>query len=515
MNTRIAALLLCLAAAAPAAAQERGPYRFLGRKPDLTLYSCGSSASGTRIPNAISITDSVCAVWALAGTAVTRNGIQVDTGDQILFFLGSIYDSRLGNWYQWNGTTWIFVGADPQSPPLVGYYVSTTGSNGNSCMQSQSPTTPKRSIVAGLACLAAGDTLLVRGGTYDESILNTQSVIQVASGTSWANKVRIAAYPGETVWMAPTSSSIFGVIWFVANAKYIEFDGINLDARNAGGIAGAAGLITGAIDPGSTMPDHIRFQNAEIIRATQSNGCVTSNCGETDGIEFGAHEVEGAVGGNEAINVKVHGGNGSLGYGIYLAGPNNLVDHCEIYDTSSAGVHIYNGGGDSADNNIVRNTRIHDLTTSGQQRGWGILISGDHNQIFNNVISGVTLPFISTSAGLYVYTGTGNVLANNTIVGNAMPGVLLNAGVLTTVVRDNLSYLNSGGNYSDGGSGTLHDHNLEGAANPLFAGATDYHLTAGSPARDVGIPVSGITTDLDGIARPQGPAPDIGAYEFH
>ena len=55
-------------------------------------------------------------------------------------------------------------------------------------------------------------------------------------------------------------------------------------------------------------------------------------------------------------------------------------------------------------------------------------------------------------------------------------------------------------------------HNQSG--NPLFAGPSDFHLLPGSPAIDAGVndPADG-PTDLDGHARIQGTAPDLGAYE--
>ena len=45
------------------------------------------------------------------------------------------------------------------------------------------------------------------------------------------------------------------------------------------------------------------------------------------------------------------------------------------------------------------------------------------------------------------------------------------------------------------------------------AAAHDYRLAAGSPALDKGVTIAGITTDRVGTKRPQGAAPDIGAYE--
>ena len=42
----------------------------------------------------------------------------------------------------------------------------------------------------------------------------------------------------------------------------------------------------------------------------------------------------------------------------------------------------------------------------------------------------------------------------------------------------------------------------------------DYHLGSTSPARDAGTTLANVTDDLEGAPRPQGPAADIGAYEF-
>jgi hypothetical protein len=44
--------------------------------------------------------------------------------------------------------------------------------------------------------------------------------------------------------------------------------------------------------------------------------------------------------------------------------------------------------------------------------------------------------------------------------------------------------------------------------------ARNFHLQSASPAINAGLTISTLLTDLDGVSRPQGPAYDIGAYEF-
>jgi MYXO-CTERM domain-containing protein len=48
----------------------------------------------------------------------------------------------------------------------------------------------------------------------------------------------------------------------------------------------------------------------------------------------------------------------------------------------------------------------------------------------------------------------------------------------------------------------------------VAASAHDYHLAAGSPAIDAGEAIEGIDADRDGVPRPQGAGPDVGAYEL-
>jgi len=399
------------------------------------------------------------------------------------------------------------------------YYVAKTGRDTNSCAQAQSQSTPKLTINDGVRCLAAGDTLYVYGGTYDESLVNN-----VPSGSSWSSAVRIAAYPGETVTMQPSSTNCTwgAVVWLSQSQQYIELDGINLDGRNCRYFT--VKFESGAPPATSTTydPHHIRIKNAEL---TGSDNLAS---GESTIIVMVASGNPSAIGHNEFINLTLHRGPAQhTDYrtnGFYFNTPDNLVDGCDIYDMLGFGIQIYinpdNMGG-TPDRTIVRNTRIHDFPA--RQSSWistvghnsGIVdATGSNAQIYNNLIynilTGDGAPGIAVAA-----SGASNTAVyNNTVYGGAADGINIASGVSGTIVRNNISYLNAWSNYVDNGNGTAASNNLTGV-NPQFANAVgaNFQLQSGSPAIDAGMTISSVTNDFNRMSRPQGKAYDIGAYE--
>jgi hypothetical protein len=121
----------------------------------------------------------------------------------------------------------------------------------------------------------------------------------------------------------------------------------------------------------------------------------------------------------------------------------------------------------------------------------------------------------------------GAVIANNTFVHNAI-GIEFTHTVTSNVLVANNIFASNGVsmlNACDSGNGTpsvqsnLCDSSGAGCdlvGDPLFRdpGAGDYHLRAGSPAIDAAVCLSQVTVDFDEIARPQGRACDLGAYEY-
>src|SRR5881296_2593221 len=67
----------------------------------------------------------------------------------------------------------LFIGGllHARAAAAATYYVATNGDDSRSCGTAQDINTPKRTINNGTTCLSGGsDTLLIRGGTYNENV---------------------------------------------------------------------------------------------------------------------------------------------------------------------------------------------------------------------------------------------------------------------------------------------------------------------------------------------------------
>ena len=260
-------------------------------------------------------------------------------------------------------------------------------------------------------------------------------------------------------------------------------------------------------------------------------------------------------------NTAVFSGGG--GGGVYNDGGTLTIERCLI-EQNTAGT-ADNGGGlyDSGGTVTIRDSTIRNNQAG--FNGGGMLISGSAGAtITGSTISGNRSSF----GGGGIYNGSTMEITNSTISGNSVDmsggGAVWNTEKLTIIDStiagnlegletpnvgehvggiDNIGLLRiqgsvfsnpSGGNletrggttvslghnlFSDGPSITLGPSDLvntdpllgplEDNGGPTFTQA----LLPGSPAIDAGVGVSGVTTDQRGVARPQGSAADIGAFE--
>lgn len=350
-------------------------------------------------------------------------------------------------------------------------------------------TNPWRSFTHASTSIPAGSTVYARAGTYDEEL----SQIAIPSGSTWNTVTRFANYNGETVWISPATGQ--NAVNFTSTDHFIEFDGINMRGPAPGAVF--------TVGSSGTQVHHIRLRNAQIVNDF-SGGGVGSIFGYANDCQYSSLVLTGPGG----------------VFGIYLKGSSNLIEHCEMSSVGGDGVQIYDGTGDPR-NNIVRGCYIHDISTydaSGigesqtDVRRWGIIIGGHDNYVYNNVIARISNNSSAVDIkAIQVFSGSSNHVWNNTITGCEGYSIRIESGVTNCEIFNNISWNNTL-EMNDQGSGNTFQTNS--TFNPHFVSSTDFHLTAASTSIDEGTTISTVTTDRDGVSRPQGAGYDLGAYEY-
>jgi parallel beta-helix repeat protein len=378
------------------------------------------------------------------------------------------------------------------------YYVATTGSDSNSCAQAQSQATPKLTINAGLGCLVAGDTLIVKSGVYPEAFgVNTGGDTLLGN---WPSGV-----PGSPITVkseikggAIIRPNNLGSWWYMLrtkNAHDLIIDGFVFDGINQSYAGEHVYLDSGSHD--------ITIQNCEL-----KNALDLARFGQD--VSFGMSMEQSSTYNLRFTNNKIHDigigavpGQPFYSYGFYWHGRDSIFENNEVYNCSGFAIHFYTVY-PGMNNNIFRNNSLHDNGLS------GLLLSGGQNtQAYNNLI--YNNGWRGGAGGINVgqfggQSAANNNIYNNTIFQNAEPCIVMASTSSGSVVRNNICYNNASDTVEvQGGATVTVDHNLLGM-NPFFANAAarDFHLQANSPAIDTGVNV--------GLSY-NGSAPDLGVLE--
>ncbi len=248
----------------------------------------------------------------------------------------------------------------------------------------------------------------------------------------------------------------------------------------------------------------------------------------------------------------------------YTVTGNTIHDVIEERTFSSAGIILGTTRSGSPTNNLISNNFIYNIRSDGTSGDMVVGISitnGNTDAIVNNSISisgdmdpaGTTT---STNYGSAIRINTANAannanftVANNSIYLDATSnnatthyyGITLNSAAYsfgTGALNYNNYYVNlgnaqlfTGGLATGSGAAATTEFaslvNWQAAltapqdansiqADPLYGSVTsDLHIPATSPNIDAGTAIAAVTTDIDGQARPNGAAYDIGADEFY
>ncbi|MBN1676268.1 MAG: right-handed parallel beta-helix repeat-containing protein [Kiritimatiellae bacterium] len=195
-------------------------------------------------------------------------------------------------------------------------------------------------------------------------------------------------------------------------------------------------------------------------------------------------------------------------YGNVFREPRAATDRNQTRERHGTDVLLW-----SRDENWVYNNVFY-----GGNKRPGISLKRSNNRIFNNT-------FVGSRVGITFFpNSTGNTVRNNILVDAGESFVKWPAAAKPQTLDYNL-YFRSHGTPQWQVAGTkcssLSAYQQAGGAeqnsrwaDPRLAGAADARLQPDSPAIDAGVAVAQIAADKDGVARPQGKAPDLGAYEF-
>jgi len=226
-------------------------------------------------------------------------------------------------------------------------------------------------------------------------------------------------------------------------------------------------------------------------------------------------------GGSSAGGVTIY--NSALAEGCTITG--NWADTATVTTYSVAGGVFLNGG-----TATLRRSIVSDNTTVSGYAG-GVYLISTSVRAENCLITG-NRSLAGVCGGVYMSGASANLL-NCTLFANVAEMRLTGHGLTMTAgtAKNLILYANglgdaafTGGNLVRTGGTVSYScvtpaldangsGNVEG--NPYFADAAagDFRLLFGSPCRDTGETIAGLTNDLAGVTRPQGAAFDMGCHE--
>lgn len=349
------------------------------------------------------------------------------------------------------------------------YYVATTGADANPGTSAS----PFRTLQKGVDVTVAGDTIIVKDGTYGPEGANdsTMPVNINKAGTSSAWITLKAQHKWGAILDCRFTAHSY--INFQANSAYWKIQDFEIKNGYSGGIWANSGGAKNIIISGN----HIH-QIGNRVDNTQI-GIV--------GIYTDAGAQNFTVDGNVINDVgRTNTYTNSFDHGIYSHGNLNIINN--VFYRSLNGWHIQtavNFSGIIANNTFYGPNMYTGYTQAGQIMLWDPA-AGDivirNNIFYNSNITAIASYNFSQARGICSCD-------NNMIYGN---GVVVGAPSPCSNTNNRLN------------------------TDPLFVNSPgyDFHLKSASPAINTGVAVSMVTKDFDGTTRPQCAIYDLGAFEY-
>jgi hypothetical protein len=402
--------------------------------------------------------------------------------------------------------------------PAATYYVDQS----NPAASDSNPGTaglPWLTIGRAANTLQAGDTVIVKPGTYPERVVPQNSGAPGAAITFRAEPSRsVTMYGFDTV-----------------NASYLRIQGFNITTIDA---------LSGWTEGYGVF---VRSDHVEVL----DNYFYDLKTTAIQGYWHDPYPQDAHIAGNKIYHSQM---------GIGITGSDWLVEDNEVE-------RLFNyGGGDSdysrffGDDHVIRHNYFHgtDFSEIGSahvdcfqtfdnngESGHNILFDGNtcadfHQGLMGEAIYYHDISHLTFRNNVFMHGGAWGLCINDlsdiTVVNNTFSdiqyhGIGMSGSQAKNLVVENNIFYNTGTSYwFPDGSGSWGDHNLvyqsqdppvAGAhdligVDPRFVDAAkeDFHLLPGSPAIDAGASLGEVASDHDGAARPYAGGWDIGAFEF-
>ena len=316
---------------------------------------------------------------------------------------------------------------------------------------------PWRTIGHAATVAQPGDTMHVLPGTYSETVVTT------ASGTATA-RIRFIS---DVKWGAQVVGETTEADW-QNRGNYIDIVGFDVSGSSPNGIENLGSNVR-------IIANHVH----DVTASCDSNGGSGINdanytAADDDILANVVHDVRQA-----SSCTAAHG------VGIYHSNLRGHVINNLSFANGTVGIQLWH----AANSVIVANNTVFNNAVNGIVIGAGDAPGGITND-FTLVVNNISVHNVNYGIQEFGSTGSHNQFLNNLVFGNPSGNIALLQGTASGTVTSDAGFVSYTG---------------------LWGG--DYHLAAGSPAIDFGTNQNAPSTDINGGARPQGKAFDIGAYE--
>ncbi|MEZ4270836.1 MAG: putative metal-binding motif-containing protein [Myxococcota bacterium] len=404
----------------------------------------------------------------------------------------------------------VIVGlAFPALASATTYFVSKSGNNANTCEQARSVGSAKLTIGAGLSCLAAGDTLEIKQGTYKEAIFNNAND-KFPDGLDAGRLTTIRGAAGEVVvWTASGDH----ILLLKNCGSYTRYENLRFD----GSLQSSGDAWKHFRQDGKTTVGLV-FNNNQVYDAP-NNGVFNSV--STSGWLISNNTVHDSGRGTDPAGDK-------LANNMYLEGDNHIIRGNRVFYTPgtptyaflesnqvrAGNIRLASNAADpkSSNNNIIENNYVSGGTV-------GIVFgAGANNLVRNNIAEGFVptwgIGIMLWSQNAAIWPHDNNRIYNNTVMGAASCiQAYTSPEVTNSKAKNNILY-NCAKPIDE--PRTVFEASNNFTSDPLFVDATkgDVHLSSTSLAIDKGLQLDDVQLDFAGNARGAGEGWDIGAFEF-